>query len=145
MPAGIYRIRIIFMSGISVILEILISLFDFILLGWRYRSVTGGLSGLTSVRLSTSQLLLCYLFTKFGLLKLLSVMTGDNRYETILRNEEGVYTMCDVAERLEKKGESRLADLIKILLAENRIDELGKVASDEEERKRLYKEYGIID
>ena len=78
-------------------------------------------------------------------LKLLSVMTGDNRYETILRNEEGVYTMCDVAERLEKKGESRLADLIKILLAENRIDELGKVASDEEERKRLYKEYGIID
>ena len=104
MPAGIYRIRIIFMSGISVILEILISLFDFILLDWRYRSVTGGLSGLTSVRLSTGQLLLCYLFTKFGLLKLLSVMTGDNRYETILRNEEGVYTMCDVAERLEKKA-----------------------------------------
>ena len=41
MPAGIYRICVIFMSGISVILEILISLFDFILLGWRYRSVTG--------------------------------------------------------------------------------------------------------
>ena len=74
------------------------------LIGMLSANETGGLSGLTSVRLSTGQLLLCYLFTKFGLLKLLSVMTGDNRYETILRNEEGVYTMCDVAERLEKKA-----------------------------------------
>lgn len=38
-------------------------------------------------------------------LKLLSVMTGDNRYASILSFEkEGVMTMCDVAERLEQRG-----------------------------------------
>lgn len=39
-------------------------------------------------------------------LKLLSVMTGDNRYENILKDtgKEEIHTMCDVAERLEKKG-----------------------------------------
>jgi len=42
-------------------------------------------------------------------LKLLSVMTGDNEYESILydenENEEGkVNTMCEVADRLIKKG-----------------------------------------
>ena len=42
-------------------------------------------------------------------LKLLSVMTGDNEYETILydgeNNKEGkVKTMCEVADRLIKKG-----------------------------------------
>lgn len=32
-------------------------------------------------------------------------MTGDNKYETILCNEEGkVSTMCEVAERLVNKG-----------------------------------------
>lgn len=40
-------------------------------------------------------------------LKLLSVMSGDDRYEKILAfsNEKGqVRTMCDVAQRLEDKG-----------------------------------------
>ncbi len=38
-------------------------------------------------------------------LKLLSVMTGDKRYEAILKNEDGgVINMCDVAQRLEDKG-----------------------------------------
>lgn len=38
-------------------------------------------------------------------LKLLSVMTGDNRYASILSFEkEEVITMCDVAERLEQRG-----------------------------------------
>lgn len=39
-------------------------------------------------------------------LKLLSVMTGDNRYETILvsPSKKEVMTMCEVAERLEQKG-----------------------------------------
>lgn len=38
-------------------------------------------------------------------LKLLSVMTGDNRYEEILLYKgKGVTNMCDVAERLENKG-----------------------------------------
>ena len=38
-------------------------------------------------------------------LKLLQVMTGDKRYEEIFRKKkEGVHSMCDVAERLEKMG-----------------------------------------
>ena len=38
-------------------------------------------------------------------LKLLQVMTGDRRYEEIFRKKkEGVHSMCDVAERLEKMG-----------------------------------------
>ena len=41
-----------------------------------------------------------------ALLKLLSVMAGDNRYETILYDgsEKEIKNMCDVAERLENKG-----------------------------------------
>ena len=37
-------------------------------------------------------------------LKLLQVMTGDERYQTIFQKEKGVHSMCDVAERLEKMG-----------------------------------------
>ena len=31
-------------------------------------------------------------------------MTGDNRYEEILSDKEGVSNMCDVAQRLEDRG-----------------------------------------
>ena len=31
-------------------------------------------------------------------------MTGDERYQAIFQKERGVYSMCDVAERLEKMG-----------------------------------------
>ena len=38
-------------------------------------------------------------------LKLLQVMTGDARYKRIfVKKKEGVHSMCDVAERLEKMG-----------------------------------------
>ena len=37
-------------------------------------------------------------------LKLLRVMTGDERYQAIFQKERGVHSMCDVAERLEKMG-----------------------------------------
>ena len=38
-------------------------------------------------------------------LKLLQVMTGDKRYKEIFsKKKEGVRSMCDVAERLEKMG-----------------------------------------
>lgn len=41
-----------------------------------------------------------------SVLKLLSVMTGDHRYETILSDtkKEGGMSMCEVAERLENRG-----------------------------------------
>lgn len=40
-----------------------------------------------------------------AVLKLLSTMTGDNRYEEILANGEGeIKNMCEVADRLENRG-----------------------------------------
>ena len=38
------------------------------------------------------------------ILKSLSVITGDSRYEEILSDKEGVKNMCDVAQRLEDRG-----------------------------------------
>ena len=37
-------------------------------------------------------------------LKLLQVMTGDERYQMIFNRKKGVHSMCDVAERLEQMG-----------------------------------------
>ena len=44
-----------------------------------------------------------------------------------------------------KEGEIKFAKLMQILFSENKLDEARKAAADEEERKRLYKEYGIAD
>ena len=55
-------------------------------------------------------------------LKLLQVMTGDERYQTIFQKEKGVHSMCDVAERLEKMGM-----------------EIGKNTGIHEEKIRVYK------
>ncbi len=45
------------------------------------------------------------------ILKFLSVMTGDNRYEKLLADKEGVSNMCDVAQRLEDRGMKKGIDL----------------------------------
>ncbi len=52
-------------------------------------------------------------------LKLLSAMTGDERYEEILaEKEKGEYnTMDTVAEHLVNMGEARLGKLIKSFIA----------------------------
>ena len=100
-------------------------------------------------------------------LKLLSVMSGDRKYERILFDEKKgkVSTMCEVAERLVNKGrtegmlegmregirkgrhegETMLAVLINNLLSEGRSEDVALAAKDEEARKRFYKEFGIID
>ena len=38
------------------------------------------------------------------MLKLLQVMTGDDRYKEMFKKKKEVHSMCDVAERLEKMG-----------------------------------------
>ena len=44
------------------------------------------------------------------MLKLLSVMSGDKRYESLLaQNKEGIKSMCEVADRREKRGEKQLS------------------------------------
>ena len=59
-------------------------------------------------------------------LKLLQVMTGDERYQTIFQKEKGVHRMCDVAERLEKMGMEKGM-------------EIGKNTGIHEEKIRVYK------
>ena len=44
-----------------------------------------------------------------------------------------------------QQGEQMLATLINKLSAQGRVDEALKVASDEELRKKLYKEFGMIE
>ena len=90
-------------------------------------------------------------------LKLLSVMTGDKRYETILKEEKEVRNMCEVADRLENmgiakgvakgraEGETKLAKLMEKLFAAKRFEDAEKAASDEEARKKFYKEFGMVD
>ena len=80
-------------------------------------------------------------------LKLLSAMTGDDRYEEILaEKEKGEYnTMDTVAEHLVNMGEARLGKLINLLLQNNRIEDVKKASVDKEARKKFYKEFGIID
>lgn len=63
-------------------------------------------------------------------LKLLQVMTGDERYQTIFQEKKGVCSMCDVAERLEKMGMEK--GLEKGL-------EIGKNTGIREEKIRVYK------
>ena len=81
-------------------------------------------------------------------LKLLSVMTRDDRFEKLLYvdNEKGgVRSMCEVMDRAINKGETMFALLIEKLFADGRAEDARLAASDEEARKRFYKEYGIID
>ena len=88
-----------------------------------------------------------------SMLKLMTVMTGDERYREITKNSdiEEVHTMCDVAERLWKEGEARgiiigeekISKLYRLLIKEGKISELEKAAEDSEYRKSLYVLYGI--
>ena len=92
-----------------------------------------------------------------AMLKLMTVMTGDERYREITKQGdfEEVHTMCEVAERLEKTGEARgiiigeargeekVSKLYRILIKEGKISELEKAAQDSEYRKNLYVLYGI--
>lgn len=63
-------------------------------------------------------------------LKLLQVMTGDERYQTIFQKEKGVHSMCDVAERLEKMGMEKGME---------KGMEIGKNTGIHEEKIRVYK------
>ncbi len=75
-------------------------------------------------------------------LKLLQVMTGDERYLTIFQEKKGVRSMCDVAERLEKMGIEKglkqgIGEGIKQGIEQG--IELGKTAGIHAEKVRVYK------
>ncbi len=80
-------------------------------------------------------------------LKLMKVLTGDNRYETIMfseeEKEEGI-DVCKVLDYREAKGEERLNKLMHILADKGyQLAEILSLTSDAEKRAKLYEEYGI--
>jgi hypothetical protein len=104
------------------------------------------------------------------MLKLLKVMTGDNKYEiNIDKAGNGGVSMCTVAQNLEnigiqkgeqigiqkgeqigiqkgeQIGENKLAKLINSLMNDQRQDDVMKATTDKDAREKLYKEYKITD
>ena len=79
-------------------------------------------------------------------LKLLQVMTGDDRYKEMFKKKKEVHSMCDVAERLEQMGiakgielgreEEKKASRVEFIL---RVLEM-KGGVDEKTRKRIEEE-----
>ena len=86
-------------------------------------------------------------------LKLLQVMTGDDRYKEMFKKKKEVHSMCDVAERLEKMGiakgielgreegkaEEKKASRVEFIL---RVLEI-KGTVDEKIRKRIEEEQDV--
>lgn len=99
-------------------------------------------------------------------LQLLSVMSGDHRFEDALNEEEGnkgkggIHNMCDVLDRIEdrglqkglqqglqkgiQQGENALAKLMKILFDQGRLEDARRAAEDTEYRHTLMKELSIF-
>ena len=87
------------------------------------------------------------------MLKLLQVMTGDDRYKEMFKKKKEVHSMCDVAERLEKMGiakgielgreegkaEEKKASRVEFIL---RVLEI-KGTVDEKIRKRIEEEQDV--
>lgn len=87
-------------------------------------------------------------------LQLLSVMTGDHRFEeTFSENTQGgVKTMCDVLDRVELKGkaegkaegESMIVTLMQKLFAAGRVEDAQRASIDNTYRKKLLIEFGLL-
>ncbi len=85
-------------------------------------------------------------------LKLMKVLTGDNRYEAISFTEqeqkEGV-KMCKVLDAREKRGikqgATQVYELMRILAEQGySMEEILTMTEEEDAREKLYKEYGIV-
>lgn len=89
-------------------------------------------------------------------LQLMSVMTGDNRYEEVYSSDmEGrQVNMCEVLEKVEDRGvqkgiqqgitrgEDSAFTLVSYLLSNGRMDDLKKAAEDNDYRSKLMEELG---
>ena len=81
-------------------------------------------------------------------LQLLSIMTNDHRFEeaynTDIDHQKGeAINMCEVLDKVENRGENKVALLMKKLFDQNRIDDAKKASENEEYRAKLMKEFGI--
>ena len=95
-------------------------------------------------------------------LQLLSVMTGDHRFEEAYDppKEGGPHNMCEVLDRVEKKGrqagmqagmrtgiqqgEDMFASLVKKLLECGRMEDIRRVTEDKDYRQQLMREMHIL-
>ena len=81
-------------------------------------------------------------------LQLLSIMTNDNRFEEAYNmdtdHQKGeACNMCEVLDKVENRGENKMALLVKKLLDQNRIDDIKRVSENVDYRAKLMKEFGI--
>ena len=97
-------------------------------------------------------------------LQLLSVMTSDHRFEDVYNEASDAQkgemrNMCEILDKIENRGiekgiekgkaegnaegKSQMADLMKILLTENRIEDAKRAAEDLAYCDELMKQYGI--
>ena len=85
-------------------------------------------------------------------LQLLSVMTNDHRFEDVYNEASDAQkgemrNMCEILDKIENKGKTegknQMADLMKILLTENRIEDAKRAAEDLAYCDELMKQYGI--
>ena len=89
-------------------------------------------------------------------LQLLSVMTNDHRFEDVYNEASDAQkgemrNMCEILDKIENRGRAegnaegkeQMADLMKILFAENRIEDAKRAAEDPVYCDELMKQYGI--
>ena len=89
-------------------------------------------------------------------LQLLSVITNDHRFEDVYNEASDAQkgemrNMCEILDKIENRGiakgnaegKEQMADLMKILLTENRIEDAKRAAEDPAYCDELMKQYGI--
>ena len=89
-------------------------------------------------------------------LQLLSIMTNDHRFEDVYNEASDAQkgemrNMCEILDKIENRGiakgnaegKEQMADLMKILLTENRIEDAKRAAEDPAYCDELMKQYGI--
>ena len=98
-------------------------------------------------------------------LQLLSIMTNDHRFEEVYNEASDAQkgemrNMCEILDKIESKGraegiaegiakgntegKNQMADLMKRLFAENRIEDAKRAAEDPAYCDELMKQYGIV-
>ena len=88
-----------------------------------------------------------------AVLKIMTVLTKDKRFEEVQNSGKEVRTMCEVLDRVEEKGkaegkaegETLLANLMVKLFSLGRTADAELAANDEKARKRFYKEFNLED
>lgn len=86
-----------------------------------------------------------------AVLKIMTVLTKDKRFEEVQNSGKEVRTMCEVLDRVEEKGkaegkaegETLLANLMVKLFSLGRTADAELAANDEKARKRFYKEFNL--